>query len=419
MKGNQAIAADGQWVVDTLRELNRLTSDEEGAQRLAFTPVWARARDFLRQQLEELPVEIETDEVGNLWATLRGDDPDALVIGGHIDSVPNGGWLDGTLNVFAGLAVLRRLASEGLQPVTVRLVDWADEEGSRFGGHSMFGSGVTTGAIDPLKLADAQDREGVRLADAVAEFGIDLAEADRSAVQLANVRAYLELHIEQGPILESMGLPIAVVEGTMGIERHKLRVIGQSAHAGATPMKMRRDGLAAAARIILEMRRVVCALGGFGTNGQITVEPGVMTVVPGVCEISVDLRHGDQPTLNEMLSSIKEMSAGVAEAEGVTLDWQHIWSVPVTEFNPEMIRIGREAVMEASGSGFGMRSGTLHDAARMAHSGIPTVMIFVQSLHGLSHCKEEDTRPNDLALAVDALDRAASKVIARIADNSL
>ncbi len=212
---------DPQRTVDELKELRALTGDANGAQRVAWTETWVRGREWLRSKLDELPVEVHNDAAGNTWATLKGASDKAMLIGGHIDSVPNGGWLDGCLNVIAGLEVLRRIAAEGTPPVTVRLVDWADEEGARFG-RSLFGSSACSGYFDPAQLRLLKDREGAPLPEVVSAFGVDLDHAREAAAELKNAVAYLELHIEQGPVLESMGLPLGVVLGTFGVERHRI-----------------------------------------------------------------------------------------------------------------------------------------------------------------------------------------------------
>src|SRR5213596_1166553 len=186
--------------VAELRELQELTGDDNGAQRVAWTDTWARAREWLRGKVADVPVEEEVDEAGNQWFTLRGDSERALLLGGHIDSVPNGGWLDGALNVVAAVEVLRRIAEEGEPPVTVRLVNWADEEGARFG-RSLFGSSAAAGSMaDQDELRKLRDADGVALPDAVAARGVDLDRALEARRQLETAAAYLELHIEQGPV---------------------------------------------------------------------------------------------------------------------------------------------------------------------------------------------------------------------------
>src|SRR4051794_33937704 len=250
------MALEPQRTVEELRELQALTGDENGAQRVAWTDTWEKAREFLRGKLAETGAAEEIDEAGNQWFTLRGASDHALLIGGHMDSVPNGGWLDGCLNVLAGVEVLRRIAADGTPPLTVRLVNWADEEGARFG-RSLFGSSAAAGSMaDQDELRTRRDADGVALPDALREHGVDLDGALDARSELEGAAAYLELHIEQGPVLESMQLPLGVVLGTFGVERHEVTFRGQAAHAGSTPMDKRRDALAGAARLELEIREI-------------------------------------------------------------------------------------------------------------------------------------------------------------------
>ncbi len=402
--------------VSELRELRELTGNADGAQRVCWTDTWATARAWMREKLSGLPLEVEVDEAGNQWATLRGDSERAVLIGGHIDSVPNGGWLDGCLNVVAGLEVLRRIAAEGRPPVTVRLVDWADEEGARFG-RSLFGSSCASGTLDPDALRSLRDRDGIALPDALAAHGVDLDRAKECGRQLESAAAYLELHIEQGPVLERLGLPLGVVLGTVGVERHLVRFTGQSAHAGSTPMEDRRDAFAAAARLALEVREIAKRGQGVGTVGSVVTKPGIVTAVPGVCELTVDQRRLDAEVLSRMLVEAKEAADRIAREERVEVEWKRLWHIHPIHFDPQLIELCDEAITEVAGRSHRLPSGPLHDAAEVARAGVPTVMLFVQSLRGLSHTKEEDTRPEHLELSVQALDRLATKTIARVASS--
>jgi hydantoinase/carbamoylase family amidase len=401
--------------VAELKELRALTGDADGAQRVAFTETWAKARAWMREKLSELPVEVHTDAAGNVWATLRGQSERELLIGGHIDSVPNGGWLDGCLNVLTGLEVLRRLAAEGNPPVTVRLVDWADEEGARFG-RSLFGSSSASGNMDPEELAELKDRDGVALRDAVAAHGIDLFKAREAGLELRNAAAYLELHIEQGPVLESMGLPLGVVLGTFGVERHRITWKGQAAHAGSTPMDKRRDALAGAAKLALEIREIARRTGNGAvcTSGGVVCKPWIVTSVVETAEQLLDQRHLDGATLTLMLEAAKAASEQFAQEEHIDVTWERIWRIDPILFHPELIELADEAIRESCGTVHRLPSGPLHDAAEVARAGVPTIMIFVQSLRGISHNKIEDTLEEHLELSVEALDRLATKTIAWI-----
>ncbi len=404
---------DPARVVARLRELRDLTGDEEGAQRVAWTDTWARARAWLADSLADLPLEVERDEAGNDWYTLRGASERAVLLGGHLDSVPNGGWLDGCLNVLAAAEVLRRVAEQGSPPVTVRLVDWADEEGARFG-RSLFGSSAAAGSMaDQDELRRLTDHDGVPLPEAVAAFGVDLDHALEARRQLASAAAYLELHIEQGPVLESLGLPLGAVLGTFGVERHRITWRGQAAHAGSTPMDKRRDALAGAAKLALAIRDIARETGDGAvcTSGGVVCRPGIVTSVVETAEQLLDQRHLDAAKLASMLERAQELSRRFAEEERIEVEWERIWSIEPILFDETLIRFCDEAIREVAGASHRLPSGPLHDAAEVSRAGVPTVMLFVQSLRGLSHTKLEDTKPEHLELAVRALDRLATKTI--------
>ena len=391
-----------------LKELRALTGDENGAQRVAFTPTWAKARRWLRDKLAAVPnVEVHQDPAGNLWATLRGASDRSLLIGGHIDSVPNGGWLDGCLNTLAGLEVLRRSAAEATPPVTIRLVDWCDEEGARFG-RSLFGSSAASGALDVESVRNLTDRDGIRLQDAVKPHGIDLARALDARHELENAAAYLELHIEQGPVLLSLDLPMGAVLGTFGVERHAITFTGQAAHSGSTPMSHRRDALAGVSRLHLAIREIAVQHGGVCTVGRVTTEPGIVTAVVGSATMTLDQRHLDAAKLADMYRAARAASEQIAAEERIAVEWKPIWQIQPFPFHPELIDMADAAIKTTCGVSHRLPSGPLHDAAEVCRAGVPTVMLFVQSLHGISHNKIEDTREEHLAMSVRALDELAS-----------
>jgi N-carbamoyl-L-amino-acid hydrolase len=402
--------------VAELKELRELTGDENGAQRVAWTETWSKARKWLDKKVSELPVEKICDAAGNQWFTLPGESERALLIGGHIDSVPNGGWLDGALNVMAGVEVLRRLAEEGKPPVTIRLVNWADEEGARFG-RSLFGSSAAAGSMaDQDELRGRRDADGVSLPEAIARFDVDLDTALEARSELENAATYLELHIEQGPVLESLALPLGVVLGTFGVERHQVTFRGQAAHAGSTPMNKRRDALAGAAKLELEIREIAkrTGEGAVCTMGGVVTRPGIVTSVVETAECLLDQRHLDATKLAEMLSNAEAASRRFAQEESIDVEWERIWNIEPILFDEALVELADEAVSEVAGRSHRLPSGPLHDAAEVARAGVPTVMLFVQSLRGLSHTKLEDTDEEHLELSVQALDRLADKAIARV-----
>jgi N-carbamoyl-L-amino-acid hydrolase len=379
--------------------------------------MWVRAKEWLR---EKVPLEDEVDEAGNQWWTLPGRSEQAVLIGGHIDSVPNGGWLDGALNVMAGIEVMRRLAEEGEPATTVRLVNWADEEGARFG-RSLFGSSAAAGSMaDQDELRTRKDADGNALPEVLAEHGVELDRALEARKQLENAAAYLELHIEQGPVLETLDLPLGVVLGTFGVERHQVTFRGQAAHAGSTPMDARRDALAGTARLELEIREIATGMGGGAvcTMGSVVTKPGIVTSVVETAECLLDQRHLDAETLAAMLEAAKAVSERIAEEEDIEVEWERIWQIEPILFDDELIGLGEDSIEEVAGTSHRLPSGPLHDAAEVARAGVPTVMLFVQSLRGLSHTKLEDTKEEHLELAVQALDRLTERTIAWVASGS-
>lgn len=403
-------------VIRDLRELARLTSTADGAQRVAWGPVWKTARDWFGQQLAAIGLEQHPDAAGNNWTVLRGRSDRTVIVGGHLDSVPNGGWLDGALGVLAGLEALRRHHTTP-PPVSLAVVDWADEEGARFG-RSLVGSSAAGGSLVVDDLRNLVDKQGVRLPDALQAHGVELdrmLDAHRALKQI-DARAYLELHIEQGPVLESMNKPTGVVLGTFGVERHMIRFTGQAAHSGSTPIPMRRDAFLAAAETALACREiarrhstpdasVVC------TVGTVRVEPGIVTAVPGVCEISLDQRALDADVLARMLADAREASERAAKINNVDVEWRTLWRIEPRPFDPRLIELCAESVREVTGDAPRLPSGPLHDAAEMVPH-MPTVMMFAYSARGLSHCKEEDTPEPYLEQTIEAFLRLVDKTVA-------
>jgi N-carbamoyl-L-amino-acid hydrolase len=407
------MAVDPRRVISDLRELRAETGDANGAQRIAWSPTWLKARAWFQGKLAGLPVEHHYDAAGNSWTTLQGVSDRALILGSHLDSVPNGGWLDGCLGVFVGLEVLRSLSQEfgGRPPVTIRLVDWADEEGARFG-RSLFGSSAFAGthsiALDRIRT----DRDGVPLEEALRSCNVDIDRIGDADEERKNASAYLELHIEQGPVLENLHLPLGVVLGTKGVERHAITFYGQEAHSGSTPMGVRRDALAAAAKLALEIRPIARKHpDAVATVGSVKTFPGIVTSVVGRCETTLDMRDLDAEVLASMLAEARSASERFAKEEGCTVEWSKIWNIEPISFNPQLIEFCDESVCETAGNSHKLPSGPLHDAAEVARMGIPTVMMFTQSLAGLSHNKAEDTKVEHLEMAVQAFDRLTRKTI--------
>jgi allantoate deiminase len=409
-------------VIADLEELRALTSDDRGgAQRVAWGPVWRKTREWFTAKLQnELGIEPERDGAANLWATLPGRSSKSLVIGSHLDSVPSGGWLDGCLGVLAGLEVLRREKEKGVPPMTIHLVDWADEEGARFG-RSLAGAAASAGTLNAHKeLAHLVDRQGVKLPDALAENGISLDSMGtaRAYFDKLNVAAYLELHIEQGPVLEEMKKPVGVVLGTMGVERYQLRFVGQAAHSGAAPIHLRKDAFLAAAEFALGCREITIKYSGktprdrvVATCGVVKVEPNFVTAVPGSTEISIDMRALDGKVLGKMLADARKVAAAAAKKHLVTVEWSTLQRISPRPFDETLMGFIRTSVKEITGSAPELPSGPLHDAAEMAGI-VPTAMVFAQSSPGVSHTRIEDTPRKALDQSIRAFELAVERTLA-------
>ncbi|GGB80710.1 Zn-dependent hydrolase [Deinococcus soli (ex Cha et al. 2016)] len=407
---------DPQRTIDELKALRDLTGDEHGAQRVAFTDTWLAARAFLKERLDELPVTQHLDAAGNWWATLPGESGRALLIGGHLDSVPNGGWLDGCLNILAGLEVLRRVSEQyaGRPPVTLKLVDWADEEGARFG-RSLYGSSAASGHLNLDEVRALRDRDGVSLEDALKRVGITLADAPKAQGELKDAAAYLELHIEQGPVLEGLDLPLGAVLGTVGVERHTITFHGQAAHSGSTPMNVRRDAFLAAGRFGQAIYDIAARHGGVCTIGSVKTLPGIVTSVVETCELTLDQRHLDADNLAAMWQDAQDAATQFAQDAGCTVTFGSLWNIEPIPFHPMLIDAAEASILTVTPTAHRLPSGPLHDAAEVARAGVPTVMLFVQSLRGISHNRIEDTREDYIALSVQALDELTSRTMDWIA----
>jgi N-carbamoyl-L-amino-acid hydrolase len=408
---------DASRVIRELRELAALTSDEQGAQRVAWSPGWQRARIWFAEKLAAIGLHAELDAAGNSWVTVPGRSTRTIILGSHLDSVPNGGWLDGALGMLAALEALRVHRGPDL-PVTLRLVEWADEEG-RFG-MSLLGSSAAAGRIDIDAARTARDRNGIALVDALRDHGLSVDALPNANRQLRSVdaRAYLELHIEQGPVLASLGAPAGAVVGTFGVERHLLRFEGQAAHAGSTPLPLRRDAFMAAAQTAIECREIARRISDGGrtavcTTGFVSVQPNIPTAIAGACEMSLDLRALDSSALEAMLREARGAADRCAAANRLTVEWRRLWQIEPRAFDQALVALCEESVREETGYAPRLPSGPVHDATEMAAL-MPAVMLFAASPNGLSHCREEDTPDGILEQAIRAYVRLVDKAIEHI-----
>ncbi len=413
------IRLDPQAVIADLDELaNKSGGRFAGAKRLAWTPEWMEARAWLTSKLAEIGLEPQRDQAGNLWARIDGAEESFMIVGSHIDAVPNGGWLDGALGLMSALETIRQLARAGTAPpIGVRFVDWADEEGARFG-RSLLGSSACAGTLDPDEARDLRDAEGVKLADALAVCGVDLDHAPAAVERLRGAVAYLELHIEQGPVLLDGGRLASAVSGTVGVERHLMTFIGQAAHAGSTPMRLRQDSLAAAARAALAIREGAINHGGVATVGRMDAIPGVITAVAGSTEMQLDQRHLDPDELAAMFAEARQACRTAADEFNCTVEERAVFRASPTPFDATLVELARTSVHGAGGdAGEPIPSGPLHDATEIGRV-VPSAMIFAQSDPPISHASIEDSPERALSVAIDAYGRTVHSVLARVAETT-
>jgi len=404
---------DAAAVIADLDELAQLSGGRfAGAKRLAWTDDWLDARRWLIEKLEALGLEPHTDPAGNLSADIPGESAQFILLGSHIDAVPDGGWLDGALGVLTALEVVRQIVRTTHTPaIGIRFVDWADEEGARFG-RSLIGSSAAAGTLSAAEVAGLTDRDGVCFADALARCGVDLETAATAPGDvLAGVVAYLELHIEQGPVLKDGRILVAPVSRIVGVERHLVTFTGQAAHAGSAPIPLRRDSLAAASRAALSIRESAITHGGVATVGGMRSTPGIITAVAGVTEMQLDQRHVDAGQLAVMLEDAHQSCADAAAEFGCTIEMRNLLSAAPTVFDPALIDLVRSSVEELCGRDVEpIPSGPLHDATEIGRV-VPTAMIFAQSDPPISHAAIEDSPNAALAAAVDAYGRVVERLL--------
>lgn len=402
--------------ISDLQKLASLTSDASGAHRVAWTPCWDAALNWFAEEMRACGAIVSIDAAHNVFATLPGESNEALCIGSHLDCVPNGGWLDGALGVVAGMNILKYYAAHKHEPRrTITVVSWADEEGARFG-RSCIGSSAVSGALNPDSVTSLKDEAGISFNDALKRYKTtaDTFLMAHDQFLSRNIKQYIELHIEQAPILEKNNLSVACVSGICGCERLRITFTGQRSHLGC-PIDMRHDAFLAAAQAALEFRKIAKKYTtdkytAYCTVGQVDVQPNVINVVPDHCTISLDLRTLHKENLSAMLQEAQTICLKAAAENDVQVKWQSIWQIPPTLFDPILIEKCRSAVFSETNKDFTIVSGPLHDAAEIAKL-IPSVMMFVRSNKGLSHCKEENTCITDLEIGISAFMRLAESLL--------
>ncbi len=408
MQTNQAI--DGKRLWDSLMDMARFGATAKGGvKRLTLTDIDRQGRDYFRANCEAAGLTVRVDAIGNMFARRPGRDPNRLPVlfGSHLDSQPTGGKFDGALGVIAGLEVMRSLNDLGITTeAPVELINWTDEEGSRFG-HSLMGSGVWAGIYTQDKAYALTDLDGMTVGEALKDIGY----AGPEAAKPFPADAYFELHIEQGPILEAEGKQIGVVTGAQAQVWYDAVVTGQDSHAGTTPPSTRRDALVATARIIDLVDRKMRARGtdGRGTVGRLNVLPNSCNVIPGEVRFSVEFRHPSDAEIKILADEFPSEAAAIAELSGCQLELTELFKIPAQPFDASCVDLVRQASARLGYSSREIVSGAGHDAVYVARH-VPTAMIFTPCKDGLSHNEAESIEPEEAAAGCQVLFEA---VVAR------
>jgi N-carbamoyl-L-amino-acid hydrolase len=396
----------------SMEELGRIGETPRGGlTRLALTDEDKRGRDWMVARMREAGLRVTIDRMGNIF----GERPGAaalppVMMGSHVDSVPTGGKYDGQLGVLSGLEAIRALDDQKVRtrhPVTLAI--FTNEEGARFQ-PAMIASGVMAGKIALEDAYNARDKDGIRLVDELERIGY----LGPEPCVARPIRAYLELHIEQGPRLEEEGLSVGVVEGIVAISWSRLAIHGVQDHAGPTPMRIRHDALVAAADVVAGVRRIPRELGGdlVTTVGNLTVSPNIVNAIPGKVTLSIDMRDPRDETLDRALPRLDWLVRDACKREGVSYELEHYWRVPYTPFDREVVAVVERAAKASGARHRRILSGAGHDAQYMAAIG-PTGMIFVPSRGGRSHCEEEFTPLDDIEYGANTLLLAALDLAGR------
>ncbi len=398
---NQPI--DGKRLWDSLMRMAEIgATSKGGVRRLAMSEVDRRGRDRFRVLCEEAGLTVRVDEIGNMFARREGRDPSRLPVlfGSHLDSQPSGGKFDGALGVLAGLEVVRSLNELGIvTEAPLELVNWTDEEGSRFG-HSLMGSGVWAGVYGLETVRGLTDVEGMSVGAALE--GIGYQGPERASAFPAD--AYFELHIEQGPILEREGKAIGIVTGAQAQVWYDAVALGQELHAGTTPPSARKDALVCAARVIDLVDRMMRAHGedGRGTVGQLLVSPNSRNVIPGEVRFSVEFRHPDEAEVDRLDAQFPREAGFIARDCGVKLELTRLFRIPAQAFDPGCVELVRQAAARLGYAAREIVSGAGHDAVYVARR-VPTAMIFTPCKDGLSHNEAESMLPEEAAAGAQVL----------------
>jgi allantoate deiminase len=398
-----------EWV----DELSRIGGDGRAVNRFAWTPHQIQACDWLVRQLQELGLEAEVDSAGNVVGRWQSGEGKAVLIGSHLDTVPDGGRFDGALGVLSALETVRRLKEDGFEPGRpLWLAAFNDEEGTRFG-TSMFGSEAFVGT-DLSHLEDRVDRDGTTLSEAMKSCGFDFDTIPR-ACRIEHIGCYLELHIEQGPRMQDRNLDLAVVSGIVGLRGYRVTLEGQTNHAGTTPMRQRRDALVGASQVVLALRQAALTAADVTANvGRIQVEPGGTNVVPGKAVLHLDVRASAGPQFRQITSKLEDIVHEAARAEGLTADIAVIYAHEPTAMDEGLSSVLREEMERSALAWEDLASGAGHDAQVLAKH-VPSAMLFVPSRDGISHAPAEYTTPEQREPGVKIL----TEVVRRLCSSDI
>ena len=409
------IHVNGDRFWQSIQEMAQIGATEKGGvRRLAFSAEDRRARDRFIDECIELNMEISRDEIGNIFALMKGTNPDlpVVMVGSHLDSQPTGGKYDGALGVLAALEIARAVYAAGQRPVRgLEIVNFANEEGARFA-PPMMGSGVFTGKLRLEAMLNTTDFDGISIAEAIHEdmTGAFEMRGDRP------IAYFFETHIEQGPHLEEDNLPIGVVLGAVAQRWYDVHIEGFESHAGPTPMANRKDALAAASEIVLAVERIAQAYSpeGRGTVGTLALQPFSRNVIPGSVQLTIDTRHPSEDALVEMREALQQACDEIAARRQVTVQLSAFWHSPVRPFDAGLIARLEAFSAERNLPNRRIWSHAGHDAVHIASTGIPTAMLFIQTKDGISHNEAESIQREHAIAGVQVLcDAVVEKLFER------
>ena len=407
---------NGDRLLGDLRALASIGGQPDGGvDRLAWSDADLAGRRWYAERIREAGLEPRVDEALNVFGHLPGGDGPWLLTGSHLDSVPDGGRLDGAYGAVAALEVLRTLAESGDSVAErVEIVGFADEEGVRFK-VGLIGSLALVGELDVSRLRGGEDWQGVPIRQVLASAGRDLDRLGEAKQHLQSIKAFIELHIEQGPRMEADGMDLAVVSGIVGVHRQRIQVIGTQNHAGTTPFRLRHDAGRTAARAAAELRDLVLAADSdaVANIGMMRFDPGGVNVIPGRAEFTLEVRHLEERVVGLAVDTFRTRLDAICAEEGCRTEVELLSWVPPAPMDPLMMATLAESCQEVAGTAGILWSGAGHDAAVLARH-VPAGMLFVPSRGGISHSPHETTSDEHLVLGARALLRAVRSAAASI-----